>query len=222
MDAKSYFTAFQLDRAEDFRSVQRLIWRRRAGGRARARWRCWPGARRGALFERLGAAADPGRRGRRGGHLAAAGGGRPAAVRLEPPARASTSGLSTQDWPDWFARRAPSRRRSAPASRRSAARSALALVRRFRRNWWAPAALVVIGLRRDHDLAVPGRDRPDLQRLQEAAAGADALGRARARAARPAWTWARSTGSTRAAARRRPTPTSTGSATPSASCSTTT
>ena len=219
VDAQSYFTAFQLDRAEDFRSVQRLI----ARGRARARHRHARAAGLAPAAARVRAArtaADPGRRGRRGGHLAAAGGGRPAAVRLEPRARRRRRpvdpGLARlarrRGQVGGDRRRLRGGRRRARAGARAALPAPLVGARRGRGG----------RLRRDHDLAVPGRDRPDLQRLREAAARADALRRAGAGATRPAWTWGRSTGSTRAAARRRPTPTSTGSATPSGWCCTTT
>ena len=42
-------------------------------------------------------------------------------------------------------------------------------MRRFGRAWWAPAAAVVIALRRAHDLRDPGRARPAVQPLHAAA-----------------------------------------------------
>ena len=142
VDAKSYFTAFQLDRAEDFRSVQRLIARGRAGASAPARSRCWPGARRGAC--------SSGSRRRPILGAAVAGAGISlllVAVDLPLSAwshqRAVDVGLSTQDWPDWFGDLAKSAAIGAGFAAVGGA-LALALVRRFPRHWWAPGAVVVV------------------------------------------------------------------------------
>jgi STE24 endopeptidase len=142
VDAKSYFTAVQLDRAEDYRSVQRLI---TAGGLvlstgalALLAWR--PPER---LFGRLG-----GRHPLRGAAIAGAGLSL-ALVVLELPLaawshqRAVDVGLSTQEWPDWFGDVGKSALIGAGFAAIGAALG-LALVRRFRRRWWIPGAAVVI------------------------------------------------------------------------------
>jgi STE24 endopeptidase len=142
VDARSYFTAFQLDRAEDFRSVQRLI---SVGGLAVGTGTlallAWRPPRR--VFERLGQ-----RRPIRGAAIAGAGISLLlVAVDLPLAAwshqRAVDVGLSTQEWPDWFGDVAKSAAIGAGFAAIGAALG-LALVRRFRRHWWAPGALVVI------------------------------------------------------------------------------
>jgi STE24 endopeptidase len=141
VEARSYFTAFQLERAEDYRSVRRLI---AVGGlvvgTGTLALLAWRPPRR--LFDRLG------RWPIRGAALAGAGLSLLlVAVDLPLAAwshqRAVDVGLSTQDWPDWFGDLAKS---AAIGTVFAAAGAAigLALVRRFRRNWWAPGALVVI------------------------------------------------------------------------------
>jgi STE24 endopeptidase len=140
VDARSYFTAFQLDRAEDYRSVQRLIG---AGGivlgAATLALLAWRPPR---LLERLGSRPILGG--------AAAGAGLSlllVVVDLPLSAwahqRAADVGLSTQDWPDWFADLGKSAAMGAIFAAAGAA-IALALVRRFPRNWWAPASVVVV------------------------------------------------------------------------------
>jgi STE24 endopeptidase len=142
VDAKSYFTAFQLDRAEDFRSVQRLI---SVGGLVLGTGTlallAWRPPRR--VFERLGQ-----RRPIRGAAIAGAGISLLlVAVDLPLAAwshqRAVDVGLSTQEWPDWFVDVAKSAAIGAGFAAIGAALG-LGLVRRFRRHWWAPGALVVI------------------------------------------------------------------------------
>jgi STE24 endopeptidase len=141
VDAKSYFTAFQLDRAEDFRSVQRLI---SVGGLvlgtgtlALLAWR--PPER---LIERIT------RRPILGAAVAGAGISL-LLVLVDLPLtawsheRAVDVGLSTQEWPDWFGDVAKSAAIGAGFAAIGAALG-LALVRRFRRHWWAPGAVVVI------------------------------------------------------------------------------
>ncbi len=141
VDARSYFTAFQLDRAEDFRSVQRLI---SVGGLvlgtgalALLAWR--PPER---IFERLG------RRPILGAALAGAGISL-ALVALDLPLaawshqRAVDVGLSTQEWPDWFGDVGKSAAIGAGFAAVGGALG-LGLVRRFRRHWWIPGAAVVI------------------------------------------------------------------------------
>ena len=141
VDAKSYFTPFQLDRAEDFRSIQRLI---SVGGLvvgtgtlALLAWRP-----PGRVFERIG------RRPIWGAAIAGAGISL-LLVAVDLPLvawshqRAVDVGLSTQDWLDWFVDLGKSAVIGAGFAAIGAALG-LALVRRFRRPWWAPGALVVI------------------------------------------------------------------------------
>jgi Zn-dependent protease with chaperone function len=140
VDARSYFNAFQLDRAEDYRSVQRLI---SVGGLvlgtgalALLAWR--PPER---LFRRLG------RRPIRGAALAGAGISL-ALVAIDLPLaawshqRAVDVGLSTQEWPDWFGDVGKSAAIGAAFAAIGGALG-LGLVRRFRRHWWIPGAAVV-------------------------------------------------------------------------------
>ena len=175
VDAKSYFTAFQLDRAEDFRGVQRLIG---LGGLVLGTGTlallAWRPPRR--AIERIT------RRPILGAAVAGAGISLLlVAVDLPLSAwdhqRAVDVGLSTQKLGRLVRRPRQvgrDRRRLRRDRRRPGAGARAAL----------PAPLVGPGrarggrVRGDHDLAVPGRDRPDLQRLQEAAAGTDALRRA--------------------------------------------
>jgi STE24 endopeptidase len=141
VDAQSYFTALQLERATDFRSVQRLI---TLGGLVLSTGTlalvAWRPPRR--LFERFGRRPVLG--------AAAVGAGLSlllVVVDLPLSAwshqRAVDVGLSTQEWPDWFVDVAKSAAIGAAFAAIGAA-LALALVRRFRRNWWAPAAVVVV------------------------------------------------------------------------------
>jgi STE24 endopeptidase len=141
VDARSYFTAFQLDRAEDFRGVQRLI---AAGGlllsTAALALIAWRPPR--SVFERLGRRPILG--------AAAAGAGISvllAVVDLPLSAwaheRAVDVGLSTQDWPEWLWDLGKSAAIGAGFAAVGGA-LALALVRRFPRHWWAPGAAVVV------------------------------------------------------------------------------
>jgi STE24 endopeptidase len=141
VDAQSYFTALQLDRAKDFRGVQRLI---TLGGLVLSTGTlalvAWRPPRR--LFERFG------RRPLLGAAQLGAGLSLLLVVVDLPLSawshqRAVDVGLSTQQWPDWFADVAKSAAIGAGFAALGAA-LALALVRRFRRNWWAPAAVVVV------------------------------------------------------------------------------
>jgi STE24 endopeptidase len=141
VDAQSYFTALQLDRAKDFRGVQRLI---TLGGLVLSTGTlalvAWRPPRR--LFERLAGRPILG--------AATAGAGLSlllVVVDLPLSAwshqRAVDVGLATQNWPDWLVDVAKSAAIGAGFAALGAA-LALALVRRFRRNWWAPAAVVVV------------------------------------------------------------------------------
>jgi Zn-dependent protease with chaperone function len=141
VDAESYFTPFQLDRAEDFRSLQRLIG---AGGLLVSTGTlvllAWRPPRR--LFD--GLARRP--------ILGAAAAGAGISVLLLVTGlplsawshqRAVDVGLSTQGWTDWLGDVAKSGALGAAFAAVGGA-LALALVRRFRRHWWAPAAVVVV------------------------------------------------------------------------------
>jgi Zn-dependent protease with chaperone function len=141
VDVEAYFTAFQLDRAEDFRSVQRLLG---IGGLALGTGTiallAWRPPRR--LFERLG----------RRPLLGAAAAGAGISVLLVvvglpidawQRSRSLDVGLATQSWSDW----AWDVVRSTAIDAAFAAAGgvlALVLIRRFRRNWWAPGAAVVV------------------------------------------------------------------------------
>jgi STE24 endopeptidase len=141
VDVKGYFTAFQLERAEDFRSVQRLL---AVGGlvagTATLAILAWRPPRR--LFDRLA------RRPILGG--AATGAGLSVLlVLVELPLsavsheRAVDVGLSTQSWLPWLGDVAKSSAIDAVFAAAGGA-LAMALIRRFGRNWWAPAAAVIV------------------------------------------------------------------------------
>jgi STE24 endopeptidase len=141
VDVQGYFTALQLDRAEDFRSVQRLL---AVGGlvvgTGTLALLAWRPPRR--VFERLA------RRPILGGALAGAGISL-LLVLVEFPLsawrheRAVDVGLNTQTWFDWLGDVAKSAGIDAAFAAAGGA-VALVLVRRFRRNWWAPAAAVIV------------------------------------------------------------------------------
>jgi STE24 endopeptidase len=139
--AEQYFTAFQLDRAEDFRSVQRLLGLAGLGiGIGTLAVLAWRPPR--GLMARLE------RRPLLGGAAAGAGislvlvvTGLPISAWMR--ARALDVGLATQSWPDW----AVDVVKAAAIGAVTAAIGgliAMALVRRFPRSWWAPAALLVL------------------------------------------------------------------------------
>jgi STE24 endopeptidase len=141
VDVQGYFTAFQLDRAEDYRSVQRLL---AVGslivGTGTLALLAWRPPRR--LFDRLA------RRPILGGAVAGAGISL-LLVLVEFPLsawrheRAVDVGLNTQTWFDWVTDVAKSAGVDAAFAAAGGA-VALLLVRRFRRNWWAPAAAVIV------------------------------------------------------------------------------
>ncbi len=141
VDVQGYFTAFELDRAEDYRSVQRLL---AVGGlvvgTGTLALLAWRPPR--SVFDRLA------RRPIIGG--AAAGAGISLLlVLVEFPLsawrheRAVDVGLNTQTWIDWLSDVAKSAGIDAAFAAAGGA-LALVLVRRFRRNWWAPAAAVIV------------------------------------------------------------------------------
>ena len=139
--AEGYFTAFQLERAEDFRGVQRMIG---IGGLlvgmgtlALLAWR--PPQLLGRLERRpllgglaAGAAIS----------LLLVVVGLPLSAWAHQ--RAVEVGLSTQDWGPWLVDVAKAAAVGA-AIAGAGGMIALALVRRFPRHWWAPAAVVVTG-----------------------------------------------------------------------------
>jgi STE24 endopeptidase len=141
VDVTQYFTAFQLERAEDFRSLQRvlglaglgvgigtlgvLVWRppRRLLGRLEPR-PLLGGAAAGAGISLVLVVAE-------------------LPIRAWMRQRSLDVGLSTQAWPDW----AVDVVKGAGIGAVTAAiggLAAVALVRRFPRNWWAPGAVLVI------------------------------------------------------------------------------
>jgi STE24 endopeptidase len=141
VEVQGYFTAFQLDRAEDYRGLQRLLG---VGGlivgTGTLALLAWRPPRQ--VFDRLA------RRPILGG--AATGAGISLLlVLVEFPLsawrhdRAVDVGLSTQTWIDWVSDVAKSAGIDAAFAAAGGA-LALVLVRRFRRNWWAPAAAVIV------------------------------------------------------------------------------
>lgn len=141
VDVQQYFTAFQLERAEDFRGLQRLLGLAGLGvGIGTLAVLAWRPPRR--LLERLGA------RPLLGGAAAGAGislllvvTGLPISAWMR--ARALDVGLATQSWPDW----ALDVVKSAGIGALTAAVGglvAIALVRRFPRGWWVPGAALAI------------------------------------------------------------------------------
>ena len=141
VEAQQYFTASQLDRAHDYQSVQRLLGLAGLGvGIGTLALLAFRPPRR--LLARLEARPLP------GGAAAAAGislvlvvTGLPIAAWMR--ARALDVGLATQSWPDW----AVDVVKAAGIGAVTAAIGglvAMALVRRFPRHWWAPAAVTVV------------------------------------------------------------------------------
>jgi STE24 endopeptidase len=142
VEAEAYFTAFQLDRAEDFRGLQRVLGLTGLGvGIATLAVLTWRPPRR--LVNRVQA------RPLLGG--AAVGAGISVLlVLVELPTRAWMRersldvGLATQSWPDWAVDVAKSAGIAAVIAGVGGL-AAMALIRRFPRHWWAPGALLVVG-----------------------------------------------------------------------------
>jgi STE24 endopeptidase len=181
VDVQGYFTALQLERAEDFRTVQRLLG---VGGlvvgTGTLALLAWRPPRR--VFDRLA------RRPVLGG--AAAGAGISLLlVLVEFPLsawrheRAVDVGLNTQTWFAWVGDVAKSAGIDAAFAAAGGA-LALVLVRRFRRHWWAPAAVVIVAfgvitiwlfpvvidpIFNDFEKLPPGATRSDVLELAERA-----------------------------------------------------
>ena len=141
VDAQQYFTAFQLERAEDFRSLQRVLGVAALGVEfATLAVLVWRPPRR--LLDRLDA------RPLLGG--AAAGAGislllvvTDLPIRAWMRERSLDVGLATQSWPDWAVDVVKFAGIGAVIAAIGGL-AAMALVRRFPRNWWAPGAVLVI------------------------------------------------------------------------------
>ena len=141
VEAQQYFTALQLDRAEEYRSVQRVLGLAGLGvGIGTLAVLAWRPPER--LLGRLGT------RPLLGGAAAGAGISLLLVV-AELPVRAWLRqrsldvGLATQSWPDW----AVDVLKAAGIGAVTAAIGglvAVALIRRFPRHWWAPAAVLVV------------------------------------------------------------------------------
>jgi STE24 endopeptidase len=141
VEAQQYFTALQLDRAEDYRSLQRVLGLAGLGiGIGTLAVLAWRPPER--LLRRLES------RPLVGGAGAAAGISlvlivTELPVRAWMRQRALDVGLATQSWPDW----AVDVLKAAGIGAVTAAvggLAAMALIRRFPRNWWAPGAVLVL------------------------------------------------------------------------------
>jgi STE24 endopeptidase len=141
VEAQQYFTASQLDRAEDFRSLQRVLGLAGLGiGIGTLAVLAWRPPR--GLLRRLesrpllgGAAAGAGI------SLVLVVTGLPVSAWMR--ARSLDVGLATQSWPNWAVDVA----KAAGIGVVIAAVGgllAMALIRRFPRRWWAPAAMLVV------------------------------------------------------------------------------
>jgi STE24 endopeptidase len=141
VDVQQYFTAAQLDRAEDFRGLQRVLGLAGLGiGIGTLAVLAWHPPR--GVLRRLEA------RPLLGGAAAGAGislvvvvTGLPVSAWMR--ARALDVGLATQSWPDWVV----DVLKAAGIGAVTAAIGglvAVALARRFPRRWWAPAAVLVV------------------------------------------------------------------------------
>jgi STE24 endopeptidase len=141
VDVQQYFTAAQLDRAEDFRGLQRVLGLAGLGigigTLAVLAWRPPQGVLRRLEARPLlgGAAAGAGI------SLVLVVTGLPVSAWMR--ARALDVGLATQSWPDWVV----DVLKAAGSGAVTAAIGglvAVALARRFPRRWWAPAAVLVV------------------------------------------------------------------------------
>jgi STE24 endopeptidase len=139
VEAEQYFTAFQLDRAADFRGLQRVLGLAGLGvGVATLAVLVWrPGVLRRLESRPLlgGAAAGAGIA------LLLVVTGLP--IRAWMRERALDVGLATQPWPDWALDVVKAAGIGAVTAGIGGL-AAVALIRRFPRNWWAPASVLVI------------------------------------------------------------------------------
>jgi STE24 endopeptidase len=141
VDAQQYFTAFQLERSEDFRSLQRVLGVAAIGVEfatlavlvARPPRRLLDGLEARPLLG--GAAAGAGI------SLLLVVTGLP--IRAWMRERSLDVGLATQSWPDWAVDVLKFAGIGAVIAGIGGL-AAVALVRRFPRTWWAPGALLVI------------------------------------------------------------------------------
>jgi STE24 endopeptidase len=178
---EQYFTAFQLERAEDFRELQRLLGLAGLG----------VGIAALALIVRRPPRRLLGRVSARPllGGAAVGAGLSLLLVVVELPlrgwmrARALDVGLATQSWPDWAVDVAIGAAIGAVTAAVGGL-VAVALVRRFPRRWWAPGAVIVIAygvitvwlwpvvvdpLFNDFEKLPPGQLRADVLELAERA-----------------------------------------------------
>ena len=141
VEAQQYFTASQLDRAEDFRSLQRVLALAGLGiGIGTLAVLAWHPPRR--VLTRLE------RRPLLGGAAAGAAISLVVVVTQLPVSawmrkRSLDVGLATQSWPDW----AVDVLKAAGIGAVTAAIGgliAMALIRRFPRHWWGPGAVLVV------------------------------------------------------------------------------
>jgi STE24 endopeptidase len=141
VEVQHYFTSQQLDRIEDFRGLQRVLGLAGLGigfgTLAVLAWRP-PRGLLGRLERRplLGAAAAAA-----GISLLVVVTGLP--VRAWMRERSLDVGLATQSWPDWASDVAKSAGIGAVTAGIGGI-VAIALIRRFPRNWWAPGAVLVV------------------------------------------------------------------------------
>ena len=85
-------------------------------------------------------------------------------------ARSLDVGLATQPWPEWTLDTLKAAGIGA-AFAAVGGFAAMLLVRRFRRHWWAPGALLVVAFGVVTIWLYPGGDRSGLQRLRAAPPG---------------------------------------------------
>ena len=187
IELTAYFSPAELERSADFRDLQRVL------GLAGV-------AVSGVTLAVLARRPPP----IRSGAVAAAGVsvvlvvvGLPLAIWRHE--RAVDAGLSTQSIGPWLVDVAKSAGIGAFFAALGGA-LVIWLIRRFPGRWWIPDGGCRDGVRRAHALPVARGDRPALQQVRAAAAGASCARTCSAWLTGPAWTWGRSTAWTPAAA----------------------
>ena len=147
VDATAYFSPAQLERADDFRSLQRVIFigQIALSGATLAFLALRPPARFAEFLERLGARPGAGRGGRRRGSVADPDRGRAAAGRAGPTSGRSTWGCPPSALGPWLGDQALTAGIGAVFGA-IAGGVFLALVRRYPRGWWIPSAGVAVVL----------------------------------------------------------------------------